>query len=207
MNAVEAFSSDVAFTSTVKALQTRKGSRAAYRRMEEKGSWHTQITSELKAFIEAQVSVFLATVNAEGQPYIQHRGGPAGFLRVLDDHTIAFVDYAGNRQYITQGNLSDNAKAHLFLIDYTHRKRVKIWGEARVVDGNEKLVGALMPEDYRARPEQVILLRVSAWDVNCPQHIPQRFEAADVAAALAKRDNRILELEAEVARLRASLPP
>jgi uncharacterized protein len=206
MNAVQAFSSDVAFSSTVKALQTRKGSRAAYRRMEEKGSWHTQITSELKAFIEAQVSVFLATVNAEGQPYIQHRGGPAGFLRVLDDHTIAFVDYAGNRQYITQGNLSDNAKAHLFLIDYTHRKRVKIWGEARVVDGNEKLVGALMPEDYRARPEQVILLRVSAWDVNCPQHIPQRFEAADVAAALAQRDNRIMELEAEVARLRASPP-
>jgi uncharacterized protein len=206
MNAVQAFSSDVAFTSTVKALQTRKGSRAAYRRMEEKGSWHTQITSDLKAFIEAQVSVFLATVNAEGQPYIQHRGGPAGFLRVLDDHTIAFVDYAGNRQYITQGNLSDNAKAHLFLIDYTHRKRVKIWGEARVVDGNEKLVGALMPEDYRARPEQVILLRISAWDVNCPQHIPQRFEAADVAAALAQRDNRIMELEAEVARLRASPP-
>jgi uncharacterized protein len=207
MNAVQAFSSDVAFTSTVKALQTRKGSRAAYRRMEEKGSWHTQITSELKAFIEAQVSVFLATVSAEGQPYIQHRGGPAGFLRVLDDHTIAFVDYAGNRQYITQGNLSDNAKAHLFLIDYTHRKRVKIWGEARVVDGNEKLVGALMPEDYRARPEQVILFRVSAWDVNCPQHIPQRFEAADVAVALAQRDNRIIELEAEVARLRASPPP
>jgi uncharacterized protein len=206
MNAVQAFSSDVAFTSTVKALQTRKGSRAAYRRMEEKGSWHTQITSDLKAFIEAQVSVFLATVNAEGQPYIQHRGGPAGFLRVLDDHTIAFVDYAGNRQYITQGNLSDNAKAHLFLIDYARRKRVKIWGEARVVDGNEKLVGALMPEDYRARPEQVILFRVSAWDANCPQHIPQRFEAADVAAALAQRDNRIMELEAEVARLRASPP-
>jgi uncharacterized protein len=206
MNAVQAFSSDVAFSSTVKALQTRKGSRAAYRRMEEKGSWHTQITSELKAFIEAQVSVFLATVNAEGQPYIQHRGGPAGFLRVLDDHTIAFVDYAGNRQYITQGNLSDNAKAHLFLIDYAHGKRVKIWGEARVVDGNDKLIEALMPEGYRARPEQVILLRVSAWDANCPQHIPQRFEAEDVAAALAKRDKRIMELEAEVARLRANAP-
>src|SRR5262249_52174604 len=122
---------------------------------------------------------------AEGQPYIQHRGGPPGFLRVLDDHTIAFVDYAGNRQYITQGNLSDNAKAHLFLIDYTHGKRVKIWGEARVVDGNEKLVGALMPEAYRARPEQVILLRVSAWEVDCLQHIPRPLEAADLAAALA----------------------
>jgi predicted pyridoxine 5'-phosphate oxidase superfamily flavin-nucleotide-binding protein len=116
MNAAQAFSSDVAFTPSVKALQTRKGSRAAYRRMEEKGSWYTQITSDLKAFIEAQVSAFLATVNAEGQPYIQHRGGPAGFLRVLDDRTIAFVDYVGNQQYITQGNLGDNAKAHLFLI-------------------------------------------------------------------------------------------
>lgn len=207
MNLAEGFASDVAFTPTVKALQTRKGSRAAYKRMEEKGSWHTQITPDLKAFIEAQMSVFLATVNAEGQPYIQHRGGPAGFLRVLDDHTIAFVDYAGNRQYITQGNLNDNAKAHLFLIDYAHRKRVKIWGEAGVIDGNDKLMGALMPEDYRARPEQVILFRVSAWDANCPQHIPQRFEAADVAAVLAKRDKRIMELEAEVARLRASPQP
>jgi len=128
MNTAQPFSSDVAFTSTVKALQTRKGSRTAYERMEEKGGWRTQITPDLKTFIEEQVSVFLATVNAEGQPYIQHRGGPAGFLRVLDDCTIAFVDFAGNRQYITQGNLSDNAKAHLFLIDYAHRKRVKIWG-------------------------------------------------------------------------------
>jgi predicted pyridoxine 5'-phosphate oxidase superfamily flavin-nucleotide-binding protein len=174
--------------------------------MEEKGSWSTQITPDLKAFIEAQVSVFLATVSAEGQPYIQHRGGPAGFLRVLDAHTIAFVDYAGNRQYVTQGNLSDNAKAHLFLIDYTHRKRVKIWGEARVVEGNNKLIEALMPKSYRVRPEQVILFRVSAWDANCPQHIPQRFEAADVAAALAKRDKRIMELEAAIARLRDAPP-
>src|SRR5262249_37480272 len=128
MNTAQPFSSDVAFTSTVKALQTRKGSRTAYERMEEKGGWRTQITPDLKTFIEEQVSVFLATVNAEGQPYIQHRGGPAGFLRVLDDCTIAFVDFAVTRQYITQGNLSDNAKAHLFLIDYAHRKRVKIWG-------------------------------------------------------------------------------
>jgi hypothetical protein len=175
--------------------------------MEEKGGWRTQITPDLKTFIEAQVSVFLATVNAEGQPYIQHRGGPAGFLRVLDDRTIAFVDFAGNRQYVTQGNLSDNAKAHLFLIDYAHKKRVKIWGEARVVEGNDKLVEALMPKDYRARPEQVILFTVLAWDANCPQHIPQRFEAADVEAALTQRDKRIAELMAEVARLRTKQPP
>jgi predicted pyridoxine 5'-phosphate oxidase superfamily flavin-nucleotide-binding protein len=206
MNTAQPFSSDVAFTSTVKALQARKGSRTAYERMEEKGSWRTQITPDLKTLIEEQVSVFLATVNAEGQPYIQHRGGPAGFLRVLDDCTIAFVDFAGNRQYITQGNLSDNAKAHLFLIDYAHRKRVKIWGEARVVEGDDKLVEALMTEGYRARPEQVILFRVLAWDANCPQHIPQRFEAADVEAALTQRDKRIAELETEVARLRANQP-
>jgi predicted pyridoxine 5'-phosphate oxidase superfamily flavin-nucleotide-binding protein len=207
MNPAQPYSSDVAFTPTVKALQTRKGSRNAYERMEEKGGWRTQITPNLKAFIEAQVSVFLATVNAEGQPYIQHRGGPAGFLRVLDDSTVAFVDFAGNRQYISQGNLSDNAKAHLFLIDYAHRKRVKIWGEARVVEGNDKLVEALMPKDYRARREQVILFKVLAWDANCPQHIPQRFEAADVEAALTQRDKRIAELEAEVMRLRANQPP
>jgi uncharacterized protein len=206
-NTAQPVSSDVAFTPTVKVLQTRKGSRTAYERIEEKGGWRTQITPDLKTFIEAQVSVFLATVNTEGQPYIQHRGGPAGFLRVLDDRTIAFVDFAGNRQYITQGNLSDNAKAHLFLIDYAHRKRVKIWGEARVVEGNDKLVEALMPKDYRARPEQVILFTVLAWDANCPQHIPQRFEAADVEAALTQRDKRIAELEAEVVRLRAKQSP
>ena len=204
MNTAQPFSSDVAFTSTVKALQTRKGSRTAYERMEEKGGWRTQITPDLKTFIEKQVSVFLATVNAEGLPYIQHRGGPAGFLRVLDDSTIAFVDFAGNRQYITQANLSDNAKAHLFLIDYAHRKRVKIWGAARIVEGDDKLVEALMTEGYRARPEQVILFRVLAWDANCPQHIPQRFEAADVEAALTQRDKRIAELETKVARLRAN---
>jgi hypothetical protein len=206
METNHAYSSDVAFTPTVKALQARKGSRVAYGRVEEKGSWRTTVTPDLKAFIEAQTSVFLATVNAEGQPYIQHRGGPAGFLRMLDEHTIAFVDFTGNRQYVTQGNLSDNPKAHLFLIDYAHKKRVKIWGAAKVVEGDDKLVAALMPDDYKARPEQVVLFTVTAWDANCPQHIPQRFEAADVAAALAKRDARIAELEAEVARLRAAQP-
>jgi predicted pyridoxine 5'-phosphate oxidase superfamily flavin-nucleotide-binding protein len=207
MITAKSLSSDIAFTPTVKALQMRKGSRASYARLEEKGSWRTEITPELKAFIEAQISVFLATVNGEGQPYIQHRGGPAGFLRVIDERTIAFVDFAGNRQYITQGNLSDNAKAHLFLIDYAHRKRVKIWGKARVVEGNEKLVEALMPEGYRARPEQVILFRVLAWDTNCSQHIPQLLEAAGVVASRAQYDRHIAGLEAEIARLRAGQPP
>jgi len=195
-------SSDVAFTATVKAIQARKGSRRSYAQMEEKGGWTTVITPELADFTAAQTSVFLATANAEGQPYIQHRGGPPGFLRVLDDKTIGFVDFAGNRQYITQGNLADNPKAYLFLIDYAHRQRIKIWGTARVVEGDVELMKKLMPEGYRARPEQVIFFTVSAWSANCPQHIPQRFDAADVAAALANRDRRIAALEAEIRSLR-----
>ena len=198
------YSTDVAFTATVKAIQARKGSRPSYVRLEEKGGWETVITSDLASFIVAQTSVFLATANAQGQPYIQHRGGPPGFLRVLDDKTIGFVDFAGNRQYITQGNLADNPKAYLFLIDYAHRQRIKIWGTARVVEGDAELMTKLMPEGYRARPEQVILFTVSAWSANCPQHIPQRFDAADVAAALAERDQRITALEAEIRRLRAN---
>lgn len=198
------YSSDVAFTATVKAIQARKGSRRTYARMEEKGGWQTVITPDLSQFIAAQTSIFLATANTEGQPYIQHRGGPPGFLPVLDDKTIGFADFAGNRQYITQGNLADNPKAYLFLIDYAHRQRIKIWGTARVVEGDAELMTKLMPEGYRARPEQVILFTVSAWSANCSQHIPQRFDAADVAAALAERDQRITALEAEIRRLRAN---
>ncbi len=204
MDATPSYASDVAFTPSVKAVQARKGSRRSYGRMEERGSWQTRITPDLAAFIAAQTSVFLATANAEGQPYIQHRGGPAGFLRVLEDRTIGFVDFAGNRQYITQGNLVDNPKAYLFLIDYAQRRRIKIWGEARVVEGDAELMARLMPDGYAARPEQVILFTVSAWDSNCPQHIPQRFEAADVAAALDRRDKRIAELEAEIKLLRGA---
>ena len=203
MDNTHSCSSDVAFTPTIKAVQARKGLRPAHRRIEERGGWRTAITPDLAAFIAAQTSVFLATANRDGQPYIQHRGGPPGFLRVLDERTIAFADFAGNRQYITLGNLADNPKAQLFLIDYAHQRRVKIWGEARVVEDDDALIARLMPEGYKARPEQAVLFTVAAWDVNCSQHIPQRIDAADVAAALAARDRRIAELEAEVARLRA----
>ncbi len=198
--------SDIAFTPAVKAIQSRKGSRRLYERVEKRGSWQTSITPELKAFVEEQRSVFLATASKDGQPTIQHRGGPPGFLKVLDEKTLAFVDFAGNRQYITLGNLSENPKASLLLIDYAHRSRIKIWGTASVVDGDEKLIAALMPQGYSARPEQVILFVVETWDVNCPQHIPQRFEADDVSALLAKRDKRIHELEAELEQLKQSSP-
>jgi uncharacterized protein len=196
--------SDIAFTPTVKALQTRKGSRHAYARMEQGGGWESRITPDLKDEIEAQISVMLATASAEGQPYVQHRGGPAGFLHVLDERTIAFADFAGNRQYITQGNLAENPRAFLFLMDYAAQRRIKIWGRARVVEGDAALMARLMPAGYAARPEQVILFDVQAWDVNCPKHIPQRFEAADVRAAIAARDERIAELEQRVAALTAS---
>jgi predicted pyridoxine 5'-phosphate oxidase superfamily flavin-nucleotide-binding protein len=198
------FSSDVAFTPSVKAVQARKGSRGSYARMEERGAWETRITADLAGFIATQTSIFLATANTAGQPYIQHRGGPPGFLRVLDENTLGFVDFSGNRQYITQGNLADNPKAHLFLIDYAHQRRVKIWGEARIVEGDAELTARLMPDGYKARAEQVILFTVSAWNANCPQHIPLRFDAADVAAALAERDRKIALLEAELDRLRGA---
>lgn len=202
MTEAQPVSSDVAFTTSVKGIQARKGSRRAYGRLEEAGGWATTIDASLAQFIAAQTSVFLATASAEGQPYVQHRGGPAGFLNVLDEMTIAFVDFAGNRQFITQGNLAENPKAQLFLIDYAARARVKIWGEARVIEGDADLVAKLMPPDYKARPEQVILFRVKAWDANCQQHIPLRIEAALAIQQLAERDRRIAELEAEIAALR-----
>ncbi|BCG78119.1 pyridoxamine 5'-phosphate oxidase family protein [Mesorhizobium sp. 113-3-3] len=203
MNA-HAFTSDVAFTPTVKAIQARKGSRQSYARVEERGGWQAVITPDLAAFIGMQTSVFLSTANGDGQPYIQHRGGPAGFLKVLDEKTIGFADFSGNRQFITQGNLADNPRAFLFLIDYMLRQRIKIWGTARVVENDAELMARLMPGDYKARPEQVILFTISAWDANCPQHIPQRFEAADVAAALGERDRRIQLLEQEIMQLKAA---
>jgi predicted pyridoxine 5'-phosphate oxidase superfamily flavin-nucleotide-binding protein len=202
MSDIHSYSSDVAFTPAVKAVQARKGSRDAYARVEENGGWRTEVDANLAAFLAAQDSMFLATATADGQPYIQHRGGPKGFIKVLDKNTLAFADYSGNRQHITQGNLSENPKAHIFLMDYAHRRRIKIWGEARVIDDDPALLQSLMPQGYKARPEQVILFKIAAWDTNCPQHIPQKFDAADVAAALASRDARIAELEAELAALK-----
>jgi predicted pyridoxine 5'-phosphate oxidase superfamily flavin-nucleotide-binding protein len=162
----------------------------------------TTITPDLKEFIESQISIFMATANKDCQPYMQHRGGPPGFLRVLDEKTLGFVDFSGNRQFISQGNLLDNDKAQLFLIDYGSRQRVKIWGTARVVENDAALVARLMPKDYNAKPEQTIVFHVDAWDANCPQHIPLRFEASEVAKMLELRDARIRELEAELWSLR-----
>src|SRR5690349_2736101 len=201
MSDTHTYSSDVAFTPAVKAIQARKGSREAYARVEENGGWRTEIDEKLAGFLANTNSFYIATATRDGQPYIQHRGGPKGFIKMLDKNTIAFADYAGNQQYLTQGNLSENPRAHIFIMDYAHRRRVKIWGEAHVVEDDPALTQALMPKGYRARPEQVILFKIAAWDTNCPQHIPQKFDAPDVAQALAVRDARIAELEAELAAL------
>jgi predicted pyridoxine 5'-phosphate oxidase superfamily flavin-nucleotide-binding protein len=203
MSDARSYSSDVAFTPAVKTVQARKGSRETYARVEERGGWRTEIDENLAAFLADVTSFYFATASATGQPYIQHRGGPKGFIRVLDRNTLAFADYSGNRQYISLGNLSENPKAYIFVMDYAHRRRVKLWGEARVIDDDPALLRSLMPQGYKARPEQVIVFRLAAWDTNCPQHIPQKFDSADVAAALSSRDERIAELEAELAALRS----
>ena len=191
--------SDIAFTPAVKAIQSRRGSRASHEKAAETRPWPDRITPELAAFIAERDSAYLATVNEEGQPYIQHRGGPKGFIRVLDDKTLAFADYRGNRQYVTTGNLAGNDRAFLFLMDYAERRRIKIWGRARIVEDDPALLARLMPEGYRARPEQVLLFTVEAWDVNCPQHIPRKLDEADVVAVVGRLQARIAELEAQLA--------
>ena len=196
------YSSDIAFTSAVKTIQDRKGSRQSYARMERSGSWPTTVTEDLAQFLAELDMFYLGTTNAEGQPYIQYRGGSPGFLKVIDEKTLGFADFGGNRQYITLGNLSENPKVHLFLIDYARRARVKIWGTACAVE-DEGLLAELSHPGYDARPERAIVVDVVAWDANCPQHIPQRLEAADVARALADRDETIARLEGELRALRA----
>lgn len=200
-----ASTSNIAFTPTVKMLQAARGSRDAYARMEARGGFRAGVTEDLAAFIAQVDTAYLATVNADGQPYAQHRGGPRGFIKIIDDETLGFADFAGNRQYVTTGNLQENSKAFLFLMDYAHRRRIKIWGRARVVSDDPDLVAQLMPSGYRAQGEQAILFKIEAWDVNCPQHIPQKLDAADVENAISRLDARIAALEAENETLKTRL--
>jgi len=201
---MEGPSSDIAFTASVKAMQARKGSREAYAKMEARGGFQMKLTPDLIAFLAEVDTAYLATANAAGQPYVQHRGGPKGFICALNETILGFADYAGNRQYITLGNLAENGQAFLFLMDYAHRRRIKIWGRARLVEADPELISRLMPRGYPARAERAILLEVKAWDVNCPRHIPQKLDAGEVAEVLAKVQNRIAALEAENDKLRAA---
>lgn len=190
--------SDIAFTPAVKAVQAEKGSRHGYARMEQGTGWQTTVTPELRAFLSELDMFYLGTANAHGQPYIQYRGGSPGFLRVVDEQTLGFADFAGNRQYITLGNLSENPKAFIFLMDYARRRRIKLWGQARVVEADTALLDRLRDPTYPGKVERAILFQIETWDMNCPQHIHQRFSQQQVAPVIERLQARVAELEAQV---------
>lgn len=195
--------SDIAFTPAVKAIQKTHGSRGAYARMEQNGSWPATVTPDLREFIATLDMFYLATANGEGQPYIQYRGGPRGFLKVLDDRTLGFADFRGNRQYITAGNLAENPRVSIFLMDYVTPSRVKIWGNARVVEDDPALMARLADPSYKGTPERAILLDIAAWDANCQQHIHRRIDRREAESAMQGLRDRVRELESELASLRA----
>ena len=196
--------STLVFTPAAQQAQAERGSAKAYEQRLAEG-FHDKVTAELAAFIAEQDTVYLATASAEGAPYIQHRGGPKGFIKVIDERTLGFADYRGNRQYITLANLSENDRAFLFLLDPARKQRIKLWGRARVVENDPALVERLFDKGYKARPERAILFTIEAWDVNCSSHIVTRFTEAEIETALLTVQAKIAELEAENARLRAAL--
>ncbi len=194
--------SDVVFSAAVKAMQTQLGSREMFeRRLADGRDFGTAITADLARFIGVRDSFYLGTASAAGQPYIQHRGGPPGFLHVLSETRLAFADFAGNRQYVTLGNISENDRATMFLMDYAHKQRVKLWGRLSANDDGD-LLARLSPSGYPGKPQRVLVFDVEAWDVNCQQHIVPRLTEADLAPAIQKLHARIAELESEVAALR-----
>jgi predicted pyridoxine 5'-phosphate oxidase superfamily flavin-nucleotide-binding protein len=197
---MQEFPSDVAFTPAVKTIQQQKGSRTSYAQMERGEGWQTTVTPDLIEFLAELDMFYLGTANAAGQPYIQYRGGSPGFLKVIDEHTLGFADFGGNRQYVTLGNLSENPKAFIFLMDYTNSRRVKLWGTARVIENDPALVERLRDPAYPGKVERAILFTLEAWDVNCSQHIHQRFSARQIAPVIEQLQQRIRELEEELAR-------
>jgi len=198
------YPSDIAFTAAVKAIQKRRGSRDTYARMERGRGWPTRVTSSLADFLAELDMFYLGTSSAAGQPYIQYRGGPPGFLKVIDDQTLGFADFGGNGQYISIGNLSENPKAFIFLMDYAASQRIKIWGRARVVEDDADLFEHLSDPTYPGSVERAILFTVEAWDLNCPQHIHKRFSQLQIASVVGKLQDRVRELEDEIAKLTGS---
>ena len=194
--------SDIAFAPSVKAIQERLGSRNGYAKMEQKGGWNDKVTPDLAGFIADRDSFYLSTASAEGRPYIQHRGGPKGFLKVLDDQPLAFADFSGNRQYISMGNIDENDQAFIFLMDYVNRRRVKIWGRVEVVEDNAELLQKLGQAEYQEKPERIFIFRIEAWDVNCRKYIPEMYSRVTVEIMVSKLTTRVAELEQELAELR-----
>jgi hypothetical protein len=197
---VTRFASDIAFTPSVKKIQSEKGSRAGYARMERGSGWETTVTPDLEAFLAGLDMFYLGTANAEGQPYIQYRGGPVGFLKVVDEKTLGFADFGGNRQYISTGNLTENPKAFIFLMDYVNARRIKLWGRARIVENDAALLARLGDPAYPGAVERAVLFEIEAWDANCPQHIHKRYPASVVAPALEKLRREVEDLRARLAR-------
>ena len=189
---------DVMFSPAVKAEQVRLGSREAF----EDRDWQTEITDDLRQFLDAIDTFFFATASADGRPYIQHRGGPPGFLKPIGSHMLAFADFAGNRQYITLGHLKENDRAHIFILHYATQQRLKLWGRARVIEDDAELMERLVDPSYKAKPQRAIAFRIEAWDINCRQHIVARYTEAEIAPAVNQLTQRIKELEEEVARLK-----
>ena len=196
--------SELVFPPAVRRAQAERGTAGAYAKKVEHGFPDT-VTPELAAFIAEQDTAFLGTASADGAPYIQHRGGPKGFIKVIDERTLGFADYRGNKQFITLGNLSENDRAYLFLLDFSRRQRIKLWGRARVVEDDDALIGKLFDHGYKAKPERVILFTIEAWDVNCSQHITARMTVPEVEGVLGTVQERIAALQAENAALRAAL--
>jgi predicted pyridoxine 5'-phosphate oxidase superfamily flavin-nucleotide-binding protein len=190
---------DVLFSAAVKAEQARLGSRPMF----EGREWKTEITDDLRQFLDVIDTFFFATASADGRPYIQHRGGPPGFLKTIGTHTLAFADFGGNRQYITLGHLKENDRAHIFILHFATQQRVKLWGRARVIENDTELMERLVDPAYKARPQRAIVFTLEAWDVNCTQHIVPRYSEAEIAPGINKLVARIKELEEEVARLKA----
>ena len=190
---------DVLFSDAVKAEQARLGSRPMF----EGREWKTEITDDLRQFLGVIDTFFFATASADGRPYIQHRGGPPGFLKTIGSHTLAFADFAGNRQYITLGHLKENDRAHMFILHFATQQRLKLWGRARVVESDMELMERLVEPAYKARPQRAIVFTLEAWDVNCTQHIVPRYSEAEIAPGINKLVARVKELEEEVARLKA----
>jgi len=195
MSAKLKYTSDIAFTPSVKAIQEKFHSRNSYSTMEKFGGWQSEISEQLTHFLNSMDSFYLSTSNASGQPYTQHRGGPKGFLKTIDCKTLAFADFSGNKQYITTGNLSENNKAFIFLMDYRSKTRIKIWGTAKVIEDDKELLESLSDASYKARLERVIVFTVNAWDANCRQHIKQRFTEEDIKSITDPLEKKIAELE------------
>jgi predicted pyridoxine 5'-phosphate oxidase superfamily flavin-nucleotide-binding protein len=196
---------DITFTDAVKAVQARNGCRAQNERMVERGGPNDALSAQEAEFVAARDSFYLATVSETGWPYVQHRGGPPGFLKVIDPRTLAFADFGGNRQFVSVGNAAANDRVCLFLMDYAQRLRLKLLGRMRMFDLGDappEVVFEVELPGYAARIERVAVIEVAAFDWNCPQHITPRFTEAEVSAAVRPLRERVAALEAELARVR-----